>query len=136
MPVPLPPVPSPPCPNCGMPWPPAAPVCPNCGYVRPDIPSWPPPPGGQPSLPAMPPPVKLVTGNAAGDIVLGVGVSLASFFVGIGILVIPIMYFVLRRPYPVLARGLGFGWLTGAVLLLGALALCVVGLSHRSWNGG
>ena len=127
--VPLPPLPSPPCPNCGMPWPPDAPVCPNCGYVRPDIPSWPPSPDTLAGAPAAPP-VKLVTGHAAGDMLLGVGISLASFFVGIGIIVMPILYFTLRRPYPVLARGLGFGWLAGTTLLLGALAICLVDLSR------
>ena len=123
------------CPNCGLPWPPEAPVCPNCGYVRPEIPSWPPSPGGQPGLSA-PTPSKLVTGSAAGDIFLGLGISLASFLVGIGIVVIPILYFVLRRSYPVLARGLGFGWLAGTALVLGALALCLVSLSQSSQNGG
>ena len=123
------PLPSPPCPNCGMPWPPEAPVCPNCGYVRPEIPSWPPSPGGQPGLSATLPP-KLATGNATGDIMLGIGVGLASFAVGIGILAAPVLYFVLRGSYPVLARGLGFGWLAGVVLLLGAFAICLVGLSR------
>lgn len=123
------PLPSPPCPNCGLPWPPDAPVCPNCGYVRPEIPSWPPSPGGQPGLLALPP-VKLVTGHATGDIFLGLGISLASFLVGIGIVVMPILYFALRRRYPILARGFGFGWLAGMALLLGAFAICLVGLSR------
>ena len=123
-PQPFQPVPSPPCPNCGLPWPPEAPVCPNCGYVRPEIPSWPPSPGGQPGLSTLPPP-KLVTGNATGDMVLGIGIGLSSFSVGIGIIAIPVLYFVLRRSYPVLVRGLGFGWLAGMALLLGALAICL-----------
>ncbi len=131
----VPPPPSVPCPNCGMPWPADAPVCPNCGYVRPDIPSWPPPPGGRIGAPSVPY-SKLVTGSDTGDILLGLGISLASFFVGIGIIVMPILYFALRRSYPVLARGLGFGWLTGTALLLGALAICIIGLSQSSQNGG
>lgn len=81
-------------------------------------------PGGQPGLSALPPP-KLVTGNAAGDIVLGIGIGLSSFAVGIGIIAMPALYFVLRRSYPILARGLGFGWLAGTVLLLGAGAIFV-----------
>ena len=129
-----PPQPSPPCPNCGLPWPPEAPICPNCGYVRPEIPSWPPSPGGQPGL-AAPIPSKLVTGNDTGDVLLGVGISLASLFVGIGIIAMPILYFALRRSYPVLARGLGFGWLVGAAAALGILAICIVGISHSSQNG-
>ncbi len=133
--VPLPPAPSPPCPNCGLPWLPDAPVCPNCGYVRPEIPSWPPTPGGQPGLAALPP-SKLVTGSATGDIFLGLGISLASFLVGIGIVVMPVLYFVLRRSYPILARGLGFGWLAGMALLLGAFAICIVDLSQNFQNGG
>ena len=62
--------------------------------------------------------------------VLGFGIGLSSFAVGIGIVLMPILYFVLRRPYPVLARGLGFGWLTGMALVLGALALCIFDLSR------
>ncbi len=83
---------------------------------------------------------KLVTGKVAGDIFLGLGSGLALFCVGIGIVVVPILYFVLRRSRPVLARGLGLGGLTGValllMLLLGAFAFCLFDISQMPKKGG
>lgn len=126
----------PPCPNCGQPWPPEVPVCPNCGYLRPAGSSWLPTPGGQPATrPRLP--SKLVTGSATGDVLLGLGISALTFVsLGIGFLVIPILYFLMRRQYPVFARGLGFGWIAGTALLLGALAVCIGLLSQSGQHGG
>ena len=123
------------CPNCGQAWPPGAAVCPHCGFVRPGASAaWPPPPGGLVAPP--PPPVsKLVTGRAWGDITLGIGLSVVScFLLGLGFILMPILYFTLRPKYPVFARGLGYGFLAGVALLLGAFALCLVALS--SYKGG
>jgi hypothetical protein len=138
----IPPVP---CPNCGLPWPQDATVCPNCGFIHLPLPEWPPQPLGQmpPSaLGQMPssklPETKLLTGNATGDIWLGLGISVAPlliirllsssfkshFFYEPIVALPPILYFVLRRRDPVLARGLGFGVLIGLALIL----LVIVGV--------
>lgn len=118
---------APPCPNCGQPWPENAPACPNCGLLRPAV--WPPPPGG--SAAPSPVPLRLVTGKAAGDIALGVFLSLLSFaLAGLGVVLMPILYFVFQPRFPVFARGLGFGWLTGMALILGAFAVCVAVVSR------
>ncbi len=123
-----------PCPNCNQPWPEGgAAVCPNCGYVRPT--AWPPPPAGQTTAP--PPPVsKTVTKGAAGDILLGLGISALTLLVGIGFVAVPVLYFVLRRQYPDFARGLGIAWLVGTVLVLGAVAACVYSIWHTPAFGG
>jgi len=127
-------VPTPLCPNCEMPWPLGADVCPHCGYLRSSIPAWPPPPTSLVPLPALPGP-KLVTGTAWGDLTLGIFISFASnLFYGVGLLLSPILYFVLRRSFPVFARGLGFGFLAGIALLLGALVWCFAALSN--YHGG
>lgn len=122
------------CPNCHQSWPEGAAVCPNCGYVRPASAAWPPPPAGQAAVP-QPPPSRLVTKSAAGDILLGLGVSVLTLLVGLGFVALPVLYFVLRRQYPNFARGLGYGWLVGTVLVLGALAVCVYAFAHSSPNG-
>lgn len=126
-----------PCPNCGQPWPPNAPACPNCGFLRPVGSSWPPTPIGQAETAPRPSaPSKLVTSTATGDILLGLGLSALLFvMLGAGLLVVPVLYLALRRQYPVFARGLGFGWLGGSAIILGAFALCVLSLS-ASHPGG
>ena len=122
-PGPLPPEASSPCPNCGQPWPENAPACPNCGFLRPTGSSWPPAPQGA-AVPSPVPP-RLVTGKAAGDIVLGLFLSLLSFaLAGLGVILMPVLYFVFQPRFPVFARGIGFGWLTGMALILGAVAVC------------
>ena len=156
-------VPLPLCPNCGTPWPPGtAAVCPNCGCVRP---VWPPPPAGfvaprYVGKPAAGPLAAgpLVTGAVGGDVTLGLSISIAICLVslslmtgygslfrgnlgwGLGLLAPPVLYFVLRPRYPAVARGLGWGVLTGCILLpfaviavLAALALGI--LSLCSTNG-
>ena len=125
--VPPPPEPmsslAPPCPNCRQPWLENALACPNCGFLRPAV--WPPAPTGQPEIRPRSP-SNLITRSVTGDILLGLGVSVVSFIIlGIGILLIPILYLTLRRQYPVFARGMGFGWIAGAALPLGLLAVCV-----------
>ena len=153
-------VPPSPCPNCGTPWPPGtAAVCPHCGYVRP---AWPPPPvgfvGPRPhSSAARMEAGKLVTGKVRGDVMLGFSISAALCLMtlslmtgygslfhgnlgwGLGLLAPPVLYFVLRPRYPALARGLGWGVITGFILLpftvvavLVALALGVLALCNTS----
>lgn len=123
---------SPPCPNCGQPWQENAPACPNCGFLRPSV--WP-PPGSQPGVSPRPP-SNLVTNSVTADILLALGISVVCFAtLGAGLLLNPILYFALRRQYPVFARGLGFGWLGGTALTLGALAVCIAALSQSSQNG-
>ena len=113
-----------PCPNCGAPWPPGAGVCPNCGFVRP---AWPPPAGRVAPAPPVP---RLITGKAWGDLTLGIGLSfLSNFLAGAGFLLMPVLYFTLKRNYPVFARGIGYGILAGLALLLGAFAFCLYSLS-------
>ena len=122
-----------PCPNCGSQVGVGTTVCPNCGAVLPPPsaqPAWPPPPGG------FPPPqtfaLKLVTGSTAGDVILGIVLSFVTCFIGgLGLIASPILYFVLRPTHPMFARGLGYGFLTALVLLLGAFALCFYGISHE-----
>jgi len=146
-------VPIPLCPNCGTPWPPGAGICPHCGFLRP---VWPPPPVGfvAPRRTAGPLTGKLVTGKAGGDVLLGLAISVSSCLVtlslmagyhsllpaslgwALGLLVAPVLYFVLRPHYPAVARGVGWGVLIGFVVLplvvvavlvavaLGILALC------------
>jgi hypothetical protein len=120
------------CPNCHVAWPEGASVCPHCGYVRSAPSVWPPPPSQLIGVPHSPPPgPKLVTGKVWGDLTLGIGISFASnFFYCLGLLVMPILYFMLRANYPVFARGIGFGFVAGLVLLLGALVWCFSGLAN------
>lgn len=127
-------VPPLPCPNCGTDWPQDATVCPHCGYIRPLAPAWPPPPAGLVAPP--PPPVpRLVTGKVWGDMTLGIGLSFVSNFLACaGFVVMPILYFTLKPNYPVFARGIGYGTLAGLVLLAGAFAVCMVGLTN--YHGG
>ena len=122
-----------PCPNCGTSWPPEATVCPDCGYIRPSIPAWPPPPTGPGAVASPPPPApRLVTGKAWGDVTLGIGLSLVSYFLACaGFLVMPILYLTLKPKYPVFARGIGYGLLVGMALLLGAFVWC---LGYQSIN--
>lgn len=118
------------CPNCHSPVGAGVPLCPNCGASMPL-----PPTPGQAPLPGAfgmptPPATRLLTGNAAFDFILGVLATLASVFVaGLGILVMPILYFVLRPTVPVFARGVGYSLIFVGVLLLGAFAFCLFGLS-------
>ena len=150
-------VPTSSCPNCGSPWPPGAGVCPDCGFVRP---AWPPPPVG---FVAPPPPAarllagKLVTGAVGGDVTLGLSISIAICLVslslmtghgslfrgnlgwGLGLFAPPVLYLALRPRYPALARGLGWGVLTGCILLpfaviavLAALALGILALCNTN----
>lgn len=129
------------CPNCGTAWPPEAPVCPHCGWVRPaPDPNavWPPPVAGYSPL-APPVEPKPVTGKVWGDVTLGFGLCLltyalflvgAGFGLGLGFFGMPVAYFLLRRRYPPLMRGFGYGLLLGAALLLGAIVYCFANLSN------
>ena len=122
--------PSAPCPNCGQLWPENAPVCPNCGFLRPAV--WPPVPIGQASV--APPPPRLVTGSATGDIMFGLGISIVSYAVfGLGLVLLPILYLTLSSRFPVFARGLGYGLLGGIALAFGAFLICTtyVFIPHR-----
>ena len=87
----------------------ARPFCPECGHEQ------------GPQRPPM---------SAAASIfqvILGflTGFCSPSVF-GIGYFVAIAMYFVLRRDYPVFAKGMLVGILTFAAIILGLLATCVV----------
>lgn len=122
------------CPNCRAVWPAGAQVCPNCGYIAsPGPAAWPPPPSNlvSPSPFSQPQGPKLVTGKIWGDIILGMGLSFASNFLAcIGLVVMPILYFTLKANYPIFARGIGYGFIAGLALLLGAVVWCFAGLSN------
>lgn len=124
-----------PCPNCGELVDTDKTMCPNCGRSLtpspvPDSDIWPPPPEGVVAPQPVPPPVgKLITGKNWGDYALGIVSGLGSMFVfGVGLLLIPILYFTMRRTYPMFARGLGHVGLFYVVILLGLLAVCLVGI--------
>src|SRR5690242_4345028 len=112
------------CPNCGQPVEGDARVCPHCGA------------GLTPPLPVLqgPPPrpqVSLLTGAAWLDVVVGLLAVFGSLLLmGIGVVIPFVLYFILRPRYPVFARGMGYGLGAIAVLILGAFALCVVGISR------
>jgi len=116
------------CPNCGTAWPVGVDVCAHCGFVR--APAWPPAPTGQP--PPLPPAPRLLTGAAWGDMTLGVVIGLGSnLFYGLGLVIAPILYFVLRPKYPIFTRGIGYGYLAVVALLLGAAAWCFYSVSQH-----
>jgi len=123
------------CPNCGTEWPTGIEVCPDCGYVRPGALSWPPAPIGrvETQLPPMSPQMpRLVTGKVWGDVMLGVGITLASYVVYcLGLIVMPILYFSLRPQHPAFARGIGYGLLGGIVIALGALGVCFYSMASN-----
>ena len=120
------------CPNCRIAWPEGASVCPNCGYVPSPAPSsWPPPPSIFRGVSQSPPGPKLLTGKVWGDLTLGIGISFASnFLYCLGLVIMPILYFMLRANYPVFARGIGYGIVAGLTLLLGAVVWCFAGLAN------
>lgn len=141
-------VPTPSCPNCGTAWPPESRFCPLCGFMRPLPAAWPPPIAGLIAPPLLA--SQRMTGNAGGDVAVGLGICFApwpvmmglshilgsSIYYSVLLLAPPVLYFVLRPRYPFVARGLGYGFLLsliltpillvlGVVLLvLGVLSLC------------
>lgn len=140
-------VPPPICPNCGTPRLLGARVCPHCGAAGLGLPSWPPAPLG--FVPPAPlPDAGLVTGKERGDVLLGLWVSagltyaslaLTTGFLSLlpadrrwllGLFVTPVLYLALRPRHRALARGLGFGVMTGCLLLpvVAVVALVVLGL--------
>jgi hypothetical protein len=91
---------------------------------------WPPPPINGPA-PRSPEP-RLLTKTVWGDVTLGGVIALVSLFVGgLGLIAMPILYFVLRPTMPAFARGIGYGFLGTLVLFLGAFALCIYGFGHE-----
>ena len=117
------------CPNCSHPVGTGVSVCPNCGALMPL------PPMAGAGLPAgipAPPAPRLLTGNAIADFSLGVLVTILSIAIaGLGILVMPVLYFVLRPTRPVFARGIGYTMLLVGVLLLGAFGYCMYALTNE-----
>lgn len=112
------------CPNCGTPWPNGAAVCPHCGWQQPNA-AWPPAPVGGFVQPPPPPMPRLVTGRAWADLTAGIFTTLMTSFIGgLGIVVMPVLYFIIKPNYPVFARGIGYGILGVFALMLGALAWC------------
>lgn len=79
-------------------------------------------------------PRTLITGSLTGDRIFGFLVGFFSVFLwGIGAFAALILYFALRRSYPIFSRSLGFGLFTLVVLFLGLVAVCFVGLSSMRW---
>ena len=117
-----------PCPNCQQPVAADRTVCPNCGANLATV--WPPPPSGQLGVPT-PPPEKLITGQVAGDVALGLAVGLVLLGVGIGLLLTPILWAILKPRRPAFARGLGWAAVASYALLLGGLAMCFYGFAHE-----
>ncbi|HLK60570.1 MAG TPA: zinc ribbon domain-containing protein [Chthonomonadaceae bacterium] len=98
-----------PCPNCQQPVAWTATFCPNCGYVL---------------MPA--PQERLLTSIPWVDVMLGILAALASpWFMGVGLIVAIVLYFVYRSTYTYFARGLLIGLIVLGVLILGGLALCI-----------
>jgi Na+/H+-translocating membrane pyrophosphatase len=98
-----------PCPNCGRPVEAGATICPDCGAsTRPTQTE------------------RLLTGTARLDAALGfVAAVVALLLGGIGLIAVPVLYFVLRHQYPAFVRGLRIAMVTLGALLLGALAICI-----------
>jgi hypothetical protein len=119
-----------PCDNCGEPVNDDQRICPRCGREQP------------PPLPVLEGKAlsgqeigRLLTGVAWLDIVLGIVAVFGSLFLyGIGLLAAPILYFVLRPRYPIFARGLGYGMLAFAAILLGLVAWCIAALSSGGFR--
>ena len=118
--------------------------------MRPVIKVWPPPVAALLAPPPALPGIRLLTGNAVGDVVLGLGICFAPWPVWFGLnslfgsslygsillLVPPTLFFALRPRYLVVSRGLGYGLLLSLILtpillvlgvillVLGVLSLC------------
>ncbi len=123
------------CPNCGNPAFVGTPVCANCGAALPPAPPpaplWPPPPTGQtPQAPYVPPGPKLVTGHTWADVLLGVGLTILAICIGgLGLIVMPIVYVLVRANFKAFGMAIGYTLLVSFVLVLGAFALCFYGMS-------
>lgn len=116
------------CPNCGqtiaegM----TGELCPNCGAALPPLPEV-----GKEDRPSVP----LMTGNAWVDGGLGFLTFVATMMLyASGLLLGPLLYFLLRKRYPAYATGLRIGLLLIFVPLLGALAVCGVILAVNGFN--
>lgn len=111
------------CPHCGRPVDEGQRFCPHCGSEQPPLPML-----GGGSEPAQT--GRLLLGAAWADVGLGFLTFILSVMLfGIGMLLSLLLYFVLRSTYPAYARGIGYGLLLVAVLLLGLLAVCLVGIT-------
>ena len=116
--------------------------------MRPPAKIWPPPIAALIALPPALPVSRLLTGNAAGDVIVGIGTCFApwpawialnyvfgsSLYGSVLLLVPPVLFFVLRPRYPAVSRGLGYGLLlslilTPILLVLGAILLVLGFLS-------
>jgi hypothetical protein len=105
------------CPNCGQGVPEGVTLCPNCGAAVPPT----------PTLRGAPPePERLMTKHRWLDVTLGLLTVVGAFMLfGVGVLVALLIYFVVKKSYPVYARGIGYGLAFIGILLFGALAWCV-----------
>jgi hypothetical protein len=126
------------CPNCGQEVAESKAFCQNCGADMNT--AWPPPPeDGTKEAGTAEPETRLLTGNAKGDFALGLFCSFILLFVaGLGLLVLPIIYLVLRnkfKPYVMFARGIGWGALVGWGVTLGAIAVCTYMISQNIRQG-
>jgi hypothetical protein len=99
------------CPNCEQMQDGDAILCQNCGMaLRPDAPKH--------------DKRKLITGNWIGDVFLGFVLNFLSFFIVIGVITAPIVYFTMRDSKPFFARGAGIATLLMLLILLGAILAC------------
>jgi hypothetical protein len=108
------------CPNCGQAIAEgtAGELCPNCGAALPPLPEV-----GKEEKSS----VRLMTGNAWVDGILGFLTFVATMMLyASGLILGPLLYFLLRKRYPAYATGLRIGLLLLFVPLLGALAVCGV----------
>jgi hypothetical protein len=67
---------------------------------------------------------KLVTGNWIADTILGFVICAALMFVGVGVIIAPILYFAQRDSKPFFARGAGYATLVLLLILLGLILWC------------
>lgn len=85
-----------------------------------------------PATPTTPPlpPNRLLTGRAWSDMTLGILLTFFSVFVvGIGLIAMPILYFMLRATFPMFTRGIGYGLLGALMVTSGIFVLLLVGIA-------
>jgi hypothetical protein len=100
------------CPNCGLPQDAAAPACDNCG------------------MPLVPNAMrydkrKLMLGNWVADTIFGFILSIGLMFIGIGVIVAPVLYFATRDSKPFFARGAGYATLLLLLVIFGLFLWCL-----------
>lgn len=112
----------------------AATRCPSCGAVIPREDIWPPSPIG--AVQPVPKKPQLLTKAVWGDVVLGIGASIGLYTRWtIGVIAIPILYFLMRKKYPIFSRALGWCYIIPLILLGGILLVCVASGIYSKLGG-